>query len=359
MKQIFTTLAGHGRLTFVALRAALGGMPPHFVKRALVPLVQNHLVLHYAAYEDEPTYFSVDWEAAYLLLRTRKFLDIIEGLAGETARHVTATILQLGHASVQHIADEYDKDKLSLADEYARQKAAASKRDSGVEMIEEAVEEDSADEDSANGDDEDSDGDQVPDEEEQEPDQPEERVELDLNTLHMTLRALLNRGILVKVTERTYVPHSDLDTKIRDTVQMEKFPDGKIKGSKKSKEFAKEVNATKRKYQGEDEYHDKGDIGSHGEFKHADPELPNNKRKYQGKDGSNALSSSKRLKTSEMPNGVTTNGEINGETHDLIESSGKVNGVMHNESGPPVDKLPVFPCCLQWAGGIPLTHLPE
>ncbi len=255
------------------------------VKVALATLIQHGIVLHYAEeFEDDPTFFSVDWNSAYNLVRHDKLIRLVESREGEAAGQLVSTILHHGLSNIGHLAAEYDL-------------APGSKRDSGVETTQANLSDDD-DEDLPNGV-----GEQA------------QTVKMTISTFHATLRTLLVSGILVKVNDRTFIPPDDLEEEIRETVIMAEFRDRKITGSKKGPLFKTAVNNLKRKYREEDTYSDTRDIGSYGEIKRSDP----------------LTSSNKRLKSDHLTNG--DHEEANEEQ--LEEQPEDVR----------VDKLPVLSYC--------------
>ena len=283
-KQIFTTLADHGRLSLIALRR-LTGINIRRLQSGLTTLTQHHIVLHYAADEDEPTFFQVDWYAAYVLVRSRKMTTLVRDREGEAAGQIVANILQLGHASVGDLVDEQDL-------------TSGSKRDSGIDTVEHYVSEEGLINGIA------KDGKQNP---------PQGKITT-ASDYHQSLGILLRKGYVVKVNERTYVPFADLQDQLRDTVISEGFRDGKVTGPKKQKEYNVAVNRLKRKWQDEDSFSETKDIGSRGKIKHTHVPAPTNKR----------------LKTNgDLPNGIHTH---------ACDKAGE--DVSHS-----VQKLPVLCCC--------------
>lgn len=286
LKRIFSTLAEHGRMHLPALRR-ISAIPLRRLKVGLTTLIQHHIVLYYAEDEDAPTFFQLDWTAAYSLVRCHKLLHAIEEREGVIAKGLVANVLHLGHTSVGDLAEEYGL-------------LPTSKRDSGIDTAEQHMSENGM----VNGITENG-----------EADHPAEH-KITLADFHTTLRRLLTQGILVKVNERTFVPYADLQEEIKETVIAEDFPDGKITGSKKSKEFQEKVNTLKRKYQDDDAYSDTRDIGSHGEIMLSDTAGPK----------------SKRLKPNHLSNGTHHHA---GMGENKVEA---INGSF--------DKLSVRLCCL-------------
>ena len=244
------------------------------------------MLLHHAADEDEPTYFEVDWQSAYILVRVPKINTLVTDRYGEAAGQIIANILQLGHASIGDLASEFD---LTLP----------SKRDSGIDTVEQRM----TDEGLINGISKDG----------HEKSTSAEHIAT-LSQFHETLLTLLKDGYLVKVSARSYIPQSDLEVQMKETIVSESFPDGKITGPKKQMEYRAAVDNLKRKWQEEDEYKRFTDIESRGTIKRS--KAPS--------------SSNKRVKM----NGGLTNGVVHHEAKtedDVAECS--------------VPKLPVWRCC--------------
>lgn len=251
-------MAEYGRLSLLALRQ-LSGIPPRRLKVGLTTLIQHHIILHHALDEYEPTEFQVDWHAAYALVRSRKVVDVVRNREGEAAGRIISNILQLGHVSVGDLANEYDLNP-------------ESKRDSGVDTVEEYMNEHGL----VNG-----------IAKEGKSDSAQSRITT-VSKLHETLRRLLAEGFLLKVNDRTFMPMADLESRIKEAVIADKFPDGRITGPKKSKAFQSEFNWLKRKWREDDDYSESRDIGSHGEIKYSATSTPGHKR----------------IKSSELTNGV-------------------------------------------------------
>jgi len=210
--------------------------------------MEEQLILHYAAEDDAPTYYSVNWRSAYHLARHTNIVELVNARYGEQAGIMIGNILQLGHARVGDLADAYDL-------------SPGSKRDSGIDtngnhtmangMVNGASKASAAN----------------------------SLHVTTANEFHGTLRTLLRSGVLVKVGMRAYVPPSDLQEQMEEVVISEQFPDRKINGPKKQNEFKLAINSLKRKWRGEDAFSDLRDGGSRGTIKRpGDRFNANNKR---------------------------------------------------------------------------------
>ncbi|TKA77390.1 hypothetical protein B0A55_03230 [Friedmanniomyces simplex] len=233
--QIFTTLAEHGRLTAPTL-AAHAKIPLRRAYTGLATLLEEQLVLHHAAEEDAPTFYSVSWRNSYNLVRHANVVALVTERHGEAAGQVVENILQLGHARVGDLADAYNL-------------TWGSKRDSGVETganhVPEAVMVNGVAKSHATS----------------------NQHVTSASELHTILRTLLGAGILVKVGTRTLMPVSDLQEQLQEAVIVDQFPDRKVTGPKKAKEFAAAVNELKRKWQHDDAFSEISDASSRGAIK--------------------------------------------------------------------------------------------
>lgn len=262
-EQIFATLAEHGRLPIPTL-AHHSGIPSRRVRTGLANLLEAQLILHFAAEEDAPTFYSVNWRNAYNLARHTNIVELVNERFGERAGHLVGNILQLGHARVGDLAEAYEL-------------APGSKRDSGVD----GATHHATDPGMVNG--------------AAKPSAANTSQMTSANEFHGTLRALLRSGILVKVGMRAFMPSSDLQEQIEEMVIVEQFPDRKVTGPKKQAEFKQAVHALKRKWRDDDTYSDLHDGGAKGAIK---------------RPGEHFQPSNKRIKLNGAPNGLdAANGE--------------------------------------------------
>lgn len=205
--------------------------------------------MYYAAEEHLPTYYQVNWDAAYVLVRSHKISRLVAEREGEAAGKLVANILELGHTRVDDLAEALDL-------------TPTSKRDSGIDNLEGHM----IDEGMFN---------------EIATDNKQKTGHVTITTVseyHLALRTLLKKGYLTKVTDRSHVPHVDLEEQLRDTVVAEHFPDGKITGSKKQGQFNAEVYSLKRKWEAEDAYSNTKDVASHGVIKRSNASPNSSKR---------------------------------------------------------------------------------
>ncbi|KAI6869617.1 hypothetical protein KC338_g2468 [Hortaea werneckii] len=261
--QIFATLAEHGRLPIPTL-AHHSGIPSRRVRTGLANLLEAQLVLHFAAEEDAPTFYSVNWRNAYNLARHTNIVELVNERFGERAGHLVGNILQLGHAKVGDLAEAYEL-------------APGSKRDNGID----GTTNHAADTGMVNG--------------AAKTNAANASQMTSANEFHGTLRALLRSGILVKVGMRAFMPSSDLQEQIEEMVIVDQFPDRKVTGPKKQAEFKQAVHILKRKWRDDDTYSDLHDGGAKGAVK---------------RPGEHFQPSNKRIKLNGVPNGLdAANGE--------------------------------------------------
>ena len=274
-------------------------IPLRQIKTAIATLIQHHIILHHSVDEDSPTSFQIDWNTAYNLVRSHKVTSLVVQREGEAAGQLVATIQQLGQASVGDLLDAYELTE-------------GSKRDSGIDTVEHHMSEEGLINGIAK-------------------DGKQKNTSETITTVsdsHSILRTLLEKGYLMKVAPRSYVPPRDLEEQLRDTVieGNADFKDGKVNGSKKKLQFENAVNSLKRKCQDEDSYSKTRDVASRGTIKRSKAPTSSNKRvKLNG----------------ELPNGICHVSEIEDE-----------------EVAPSVQKLPVFSRCRPETASCTLTNAP-
>ncbi|EMC96319.1 hypothetical protein BAUCODRAFT_33657 [Baudoinia panamericana UAMH 10762] len=235
--QIFSILAEHGRLTTFAI-SDYADVPIRRVRSALATLLEEQLLLHYRP-EDEPfTYYSINWRNAYNLARHQNIIELVADRYGDGAAQIVKNILQLGHARVGDLVDAYGL-------------TPGSKRDSGVETTE-----NHGTEGLNNGD-------------AKTVSQKTNLHVTEADEFHTILGALIKDGILAKVGSRAFMPITDLQEEIEEAVIVDRFPDRKVTGPKKQKEFSSAVDKLKRKWQDDDAFDEHQDYESRGSIKRA------------------------------------------------------------------------------------------
>lgn len=180
-------------------------------------------------------------------------MQLVTERHGEGAGQIVKNVLQLGIATVGDLAEAYEVQP-------------GSKRDSGIDTAEGHVSEVGMVNGIAKT--------------------APSRTQLIAtgNDLHSNLRMLLRAGILVKVSSRAFLPMSDLQDEIEETVIRENFPDRKVTGPKKAKEFAIQVTSLKRKWRDEEAFSELHDYASRGNIKRPGEHFtgPNKRIKVNG-----------------------------------------------------------------------------
>lgn len=104
-QRIYSVLARHGRQTLAAVAQAsyLNGRQ---IKYGLVILLQQHLVFH-SGNDSQPTYYEIDWQNSYALVRLGKVTKLVEDRFGRKAANVMTNLLRLGHTRIADLRDAY------------------------------------------------------------------------------------------------------------------------------------------------------------------------------------------------------------------------------------------------------------
>ncbi|MCJ1433898.1 RNA polymerase III subunit C82 [Xylographa pallens] len=105
--RIFSALICYGRLSIAGL-LHYTGLTPRQVKHGLAVLIQQHLALWYTSSENAATCYEANWTSAYALLRSGKFVRIVEERLGSFAGGIVSNMLLSGHASTGDLAQAYD-----------------------------------------------------------------------------------------------------------------------------------------------------------------------------------------------------------------------------------------------------------
>ena len=114
---MFKTLATHGRLAIpVILR--LSRLSLSQVKHSLVVLVQQHLAVWYTDSATDTTYYEANWTGAYALVRSGKYIRVVEDRFGKVASGILKNFLLLGHIRVIDLESAYNltRDGVTSAD---------------------------------------------------------------------------------------------------------------------------------------------------------------------------------------------------------------------------------------------------
>ncbi|KAH8726098.1 DNA directed RNA polymerase-like protein III subunit Rpc82 [Phaeosphaeriaceae sp. PMI808] len=103
--RVYSVLARHGRQTLAAIARAsyLNGRQ---IKYGLVILLQQHLLFHSAA-ESSVTYYEIDWQNSYALVRFGKVAKLVQDRFGKKAANVISNLLTLGHTRIADLNEAY------------------------------------------------------------------------------------------------------------------------------------------------------------------------------------------------------------------------------------------------------------
>lgn len=206
---VFRTLALWGRVNLQTL-ISNAGLSPRHVKYALSVLIQQHLVLHSSAAGSDPqTFYEVDWNGAYNLMRSGKIISIVQSRFGEAAAQLVSNLLQLGHARVGDLEDAY---KFSKNPGHAIDTEAEHINGEGM---------------------------------------PAQRGLKKITTpeqLHSMLCKLLESGFLTRVRPTTFLSAADSHNEADLVVKREQFPDGKVTGPKAKVVYEQALRDLKRKW---------------------------------------------------------------------------------------------------------------
>ncbi|CAO2648318.1 Nn.00g075850.m01.CDS01 [Neocucurbitaria sp. VM-36] len=103
--RVYSILARHGRQTLAAIARAsyLNGRQ---IKYGLVILLQQHLVFH-SGHDAPVTYYEIDWQNSYALVRFGKATKLAEDRFGKKAANVMSNLLALGHTRIADLKEAY------------------------------------------------------------------------------------------------------------------------------------------------------------------------------------------------------------------------------------------------------------
>lgn len=223
--EVFSILSTNGRSTRARIQQ-ISGLPGRQLKITLACMTQLHILLHQTT-DDEQTFYQIDWRSTYALIRSSRIIALAEERYGESAGKITAYLLQLGHARIQDLAEVLDLP------------AGPSKHENASESRNDFA--------SGLGQNKDS----------------RSRIST-LGQLHSVVREMLRAGFLVKIGKQSYVPAADLQAEIEEIVISENFPDRKIGGPKKQREFSNAVRSLKRRRRIAEEFTESRDVQSSG-----------------------------------------------------------------------------------------------
>ncbi|KAF2826352.1 DNA directed RNA polymeras-like protein III subunit Rpc82 [Ophiobolus disseminans] len=103
--RVYSILARHGRQTLAAVARAsyLNGRQ---IKYGLVILLQQHLIFHSGG-EPPVTYYEIDWQNSYAVVRFGKVAKLVEDRFGRKAANVMSNLLTLGHTRIADLKEAY------------------------------------------------------------------------------------------------------------------------------------------------------------------------------------------------------------------------------------------------------------
>lgn len=191
------------------------------IRHGLTVLIQQHLILHFSPDNESTTYYEVDWDGAYSLVRSGKIVAIVEDRYGASAGQVVSNLLQLGHARVGDLEDVYKFDTSQPAIDSAAVHINGQGMPNGIEKDHLAV-------------------------------KPQNEKISSQQDLHKVLFRLLEAGFITKVHERTYQSSADRELQMEKVVKESEFPDGKTTGPKAKERFVNAMNERKRKWREEE-----------------------------------------------------------------------------------------------------------
>ena len=186
-------------------------------------LVQQHLICHITPDADSSTFYEVDPQGAYNLMRAGKAVALVEERFGTGAGQIVSNLLQLGHARVGDLEDAY---KFTSKDHPAVDTAAEHINGEGL----------------PNG-----------IERGRMTTKPQDKKITSKADLHQTLHRLLENGFITRVHKRTFYTPADKEAEAESEVMMAEFPDGKTTGPKAKERFDRSVNDRKRKWREEED----------------------------------------------------------------------------------------------------------
>jgi DNA-directed RNA polymerase III subunit RPC3 len=104
-QRVYSVLARHGRQTLAAVAKA-SYLNSRQIKYGLVILLQQHLVFH-SGNDSQPTYYEIDWQNSYALVRLGKVTKLVEDRFGRKAANVMTNLLRLGHTRIADLKEAY------------------------------------------------------------------------------------------------------------------------------------------------------------------------------------------------------------------------------------------------------------
>ncbi|MCJ1477342.1 RNA polymerase III subunit C82 [Lambiella insularis] len=84
------------------------GLTRRQLKHSLAVLIQQQLALWYSSPDNNDTHYEANWTTAYALVRSGKFVKVVEDRYGSFAGGVVSNLLLLGHALAADLAQTYN-----------------------------------------------------------------------------------------------------------------------------------------------------------------------------------------------------------------------------------------------------------
>ncbi|PSK45186.1 hypothetical protein B9Z65_2326 [Elsinoe australis] len=219
---VFKTLASWGRITLRNL-IAVADIPAKHVLHGLTVLIQQHLVFHHTP-PVSPSYYEVDWDGAYNLVRSGKIVSLVEARLGPKPAQALSSLLQLGHARVSDMEEAFKYDKVSVVPRPATNGVNAAATAPTDTAADKSVDQLTSTEDKI----------------------------VDRTELHQALWQLLEAGFVSKVHSRTYHPAADRQNELEEDVRENQFQGGKTTGPKARVRFLNAVMLRKRQWREEE-----------------------------------------------------------------------------------------------------------
>lgn len=206
--QIYSVLHRRGRLS-IPLISKYTFLGHRQVRHGLVVLIQQNLAFHNLDVDTGLTYYEANYEAAYALVRSGKFLEAVESRYGPEARDVVQNLLLLGHTKISQLEGAYE----------LRNKQQALKTPDVISNIENGE---------TNG----------------RSDKNEERIST-TGQFHSTILKLLQAGVLEEVYEHMFRSPSDTYSRIEKEI-LQLYFGGSTKGIRQKEELKQKVRARLR-----------------------------------------------------------------------------------------------------------------
>ncbi|KAF2219310.1 RNA polymerase III subunit RPC82-domain-containing protein [Elsinoe ampelina] len=219
---VYKTLSDFGRIPLRTL-VHEADIPAKHVYHGLTVLIQQHLILHHTP-PGSPTFYEVDWDGAYNLLRSGKIVSHVEARLGPKPAQALSSLLQLGHARVSDMEEAFKYEKVNAVPRPATNGVHAATVAPTDIAADKAADAWTSTEDQITG-----------------------RQEL-----HLALWDLLEAGYVSKVHPKTYLPPADRQNELEEDVRTNQFAGSKTTGPKARIKFQNALTMRKRQLQDEE-----------------------------------------------------------------------------------------------------------